>query len=115
MGDAMTAVVFGVGALYALWLFYLAVMNLKRAKDAGTLSRLALVCGYPILLTGLVLDLIVNVFVASIVFLDLPSELTVTARLKRYVKESPESWRGLGAKWFSEKLLDTFDPSGRHV
>lgn len=100
--------------LYALWLFYLAVMNLKRAKDAGTIGRFALWLGYPILFAGLVLDLLVNVML-SLVFFDLPREMTVTARLKRYVRTEPAGWRGIAAQWFATHLLDTFDPSGKHV
>ena len=102
-------------ALYALWIFYLAVMNLKRAQDAGTLPRTALVFGYPVLLAGLLIDLFVNVFVASIIFLDPPRELTMTARLKRYASEQPKTWRASVSVWFAANLLDVFDPSGKHV
>ena len=104
-------------ALYALWIFYLAVMNLKRAKDAGTLPRTALWFGYPVLFAGLLIDLFVNVFVATFIFLDLPRELTMTARLKRYVRDQPGRWRAKVALWFAHNLLDVFDPSpsGKHV
>ena len=112
---ALLAPLAPVAALYALWLFYLAVMNLKRAKDAGTLPRAALWAGYPILFAGLLLDLLVNVFFASLVFWDWPQELTLTARLKRYVRADPQSWRAKAAQWFALHFLDTFDPSGRHI
>ena len=101
--------------LYVLWLFYLAVMNLKRAKDAGTLTRTALFFGRPILFVGLLLDLVANLLVATVVFVDMPDELTVTARLKRYVREQPGTWRGRLAAWFAAEMLDTFDPSGKHI
>lgn len=109
------AILWPLAALYALWIFYLAVMNLKRAKDAGTLPRTALWLGYPVLFTGLLIDLFVNVAVATIIFLDMPRELTVTARLKRYVRERPGTWRASVAVWFAVNLLDVFDPSGKHV
>jgi len=108
-------VLWPIASLYALWLFYLAVMNLKRAKDAGTISKVALWCGYPILFVGLALDLFVNVFVATVVFIDFPSELTVTARLKRYARDEPGTWRAVASQWFATYLLDVFDPSGKHV
>ncbi len=41
---------------WMLWVFYLAVMNLKRAKEAGQLSRTALIFGTPVLWVGYVLD-----------------------------------------------------------
>ena len=57
----LQAVALAFGAAYTLWLFFLAVMALKRAKDAGTISPVALALGYPILLAGLAIDLAVNV------------------------------------------------------
>jgi len=36
------AVGIGFGATYALWIFYLAVMNLKQARDKGLLNKTAI-------------------------------------------------------------------------
>lgn len=104
----------GFGLLYVTWLFYLAVMNLKRAKDAGTISRIALFLGYPVLFVGLLFDLTVNVVVCTVLFLDLPKEALMTARLKRY-NETDTGWRKQLALWFASNLLDVFDPSGKHI
>lgn len=38
--------------IYSLWAFFLAVMALQRAYDAKTLSKVALVLGLPIIVTG---------------------------------------------------------------
>lgn len=102
------------GLTYALWVFYLAVMNLKRVKDAGKLGKVALFFGMPVLAVGLVLDLLVNVLVVSIVLLEIPQETTVTARLKRHKQEST-GWRLKVTNWLASELLDHFDPSGTHV
>jgi len=98
---------------YILWVFYLAVMNLKRVKDAGLLSPLALTLGYPVLMLGWLLDCIINILVLTPLLFELPKELTVTARLKRHNNTST-GWRKAVAVWF-EPLLDPFDPSGNHV
>ncbi len=103
----------GFGSFYALWIFYLAVMGLKRAKDAGLLHKTAVVFGYPVLIVGYLLDAFVNVAVLTVILLELPRELTVTARLKRHIRMS-QGWRLSVAVWFVP-LLDPFDPSGRHV
>ena len=110
---AMYALLTGLAAVYNLWIFYLAVMGLKRARNAGLLNRTALVLGYPVLITGYLLDAFVNIFVMTLVLLELPEELTVTSRLKRHIKESA-GWRLDVARWFIP-LLDPFDPSGRHI
>lgn len=99
--------------VYALWVFYLAAMNLKRARDAGTLSRTALVLGTPVVWIGLSLDLAGNILL-TVPFFDLPRETTVTARLKRYAK-GPDGWRKRVALWAADDLLDDFDPSGKHI
>ena len=98
---------------YTLWLFYIAVMNLKRVRDEGKLSRFAAVLGYPVLFIGLLLDFIVNVVVMTPLLLEMPQEMTVTARLKRHLKEST-GWQ-LAVVHFLKPILDPFDPSGTHI
>ena len=95
------------GATYALFIFYLAVMNLKRARDAGLLNKTAMALGYPILVVGYLLDAFVNVFVMTLLFLEVPEELTVTARLKRHIQTS-DGWRLRLASWFIP-ILNPFD------
>jgi hypothetical protein len=105
--------------IYATWFFFLAVMNLARAKRAGTLSKPALVMGMPILWVGLCVDCLCNLTAACLVFLDLPREWLVTQRLKRYAYDAAgdaaAGWRADLARWFAKNLLDDFDPSGKHV
>jgi hypothetical protein len=98
---------------YALYVWYAAVMNIKRVRDMGKLTTLGKVFGYPTLVIGLVLDLLVNVFVMTIILLEVPQEWTVTSRLKRHHKEST-GWRLAVVKFF-EPVLDPLDPSGDHV
>lgn len=106
-------ILFSAAACYGLWVFYLAVMNLKRVRDAGKLSPWALRFGYPVLLLGYVLDVLVNWFVVTLLLLEFPQETTVTARLKRHNKDS-DGWRKAVVQFF-EPLLDPFDPDGNHV
>lgn len=100
-------------ALYALWLFYLAVMNLKRASDNGGLSRPAMIFGAPIILIGFSIDVLVNLTVCTVLFVEIPQEKTVTARLTRH-KFHSTGWRQAIAAWVCVNLLDKFDPSGCH-
>lgn len=104
---------YALGLTYATWVFYLAVMNLARAKQAGLLSRTALVLGTPVLIVGFLLDFLLNVTVMSLVLLELPQEITVSARLQRHHVES-DGWRLAVVLWF-EPLLDPYDPSGNHI
>jgi hypothetical protein len=98
---------------WVLWVFYLAVMNLKRARDAGTLSKTAWVFGMPVLLVGYALDIAVNLTLMSLILWEPPKEFTMTARLKRHHKQST-GWRLAVVLWF-EPLLDPYDPGGDHI
>lgn len=104
---------YGLGASYALWILFLGVMNLKGARDAGTLGPIAYKLGVPILIAGYALDFAVNVVVLSVAMLEPPRETTVTARLKRH--RDADDWRGRLSRWLAAHLLDPFDPDGRHI
>jgi hypothetical protein len=106
--SAMIAPLIGVAMMYALWLFYLAVMALKHARDAGRLNDTARRLGLPILWAGYALDFIVNVLVVSVILLEFPREWLVTSRMSRHIKTG--GWRGQMAQWFCDTLLDPFDP-----
>jgi hypothetical protein len=98
---------------YMLYVFYSAVMNIKRVRDLGKLTTLGKVFGYPTLFIGLILDFLCNTFVMTVLFLELPHEFTVTSRLKRH-NHSNDNWRTSLARWF-EPVLDPLDPSGDHI
>jgi len=100
-------------ALYVLWIFYLAVMNLKRARDGKAITKTALCFGYPVLIVGYALDILVNLSLMSVMFLELPHETTMTSRVKRHLYHST-GWRETLAAWFCFNLLNAFDPSGKH-
>lgn len=110
---ALYAVLLCLGAVYALWVFYLAVMSLQRARDAGLLHRNARIMGTPVLIVGYLLDVFVNIVVMTVVLLEMPQELTVTSRLKRHIRYG-DGWRFRTAMWFVP-LLDPYDPDGTHI
>ena len=105
-----------IGSIYVLWAFYLAVMNLARAKEAGTLTKTAYYFGLPLFCLGLFLDWLVNLVVKTLLFLEPPDAFDelVTYRLKRHAY-GPDGWRKTVALWYALNFLDTFDPSGKHI
>jgi hypothetical protein len=88
-------------------------MNLQRARDNGTLSRVAYTLGLPLFAAGYVLDVAVNLTIFSVLVLDLPREGTITAHINRLLK-SGRPFQKTVARWFCHHLLDAFDPSGSH-
>lgn len=102
-----------IQSMQPLWSSYLAVMNLKRARDAGTLTKDAEHFGQLQLYWGLLLDFLYNITVLSILFLELPREFLITQRVTRH-KLHGKGWRKEYAEWFCVNLLDPFDPDGCH-
>jgi len=110
---------------WATWILFIAVMGLKRARDAGKLSRTAYLLGLPALIVGVVLDVVVvNIILLTVLLLELPSieQLTASARLHRLnVKFTRYGARGWLDKWrfavvrWAEPLLDPFDTTGNHI
>ena len=94
------------------WVLYLAAMHLIRQKDGApkVAATLAKVLWVPFL----VQDWILNATWGSVLFMDLPRELTLTARLKRYHKDHPGTWRDVRARWICDGLLNHYDPKGKH-
>ena len=113
MTTILTYLGLAFGITYALYVFYGCVMNIKRVRDMGKLSPIGYAFGWPTLIIGYVLDVICNWFVMTVLFLELPRETTVTARLKRHNRYGT-GWRQRLAMWF-EPLLDPLDPSGDHI
>lgn len=104
-------IVLGFIALaYSTWLFFLAIMALKMARDEGKLSQVALCLGYPMLVVGLVLDFSLNM-ASTVIFLELPQELLLTYRCDRLIHSKP-GWRQNLARWLCQNLLDPFQIGG---
>lgn len=96
--------------LFLLWGMFVIVMTMEQLRDAGRLAPGMIRFGEAFASVGLVLDVYCNMIPASIVFLEPPSEATVSARLRRLVADESESWRGQLARWFAVVLMNPFCP-----
>jgi hypothetical protein len=99
--------------LYITWMLYCAIMSLKKAKDENRLTTAMKVFGYPLLFVGYAFDVATNL-IGSVILMDLPRELLLTAKLKRIQREEPTGWRNKTAMWICVNLLNAIDPSGHH-
>lgn len=115
MADLSLAFLLVLAYLYAFWCAYIAVMGVYRAHLSGRLVGVAKWLAYPLVLTGVTLDVVAQYTIATAVFLDWPQrgEHLVTSRLVRYTK-FPGTWRHTLAVSVCTSLLDVFDPTGRH-
>ncbi|WP_317201497.1 hypothetical protein [Janthinobacterium sp.] len=104
----------GLLSLIVLWIMYLAVMALQRARDAGALSPFAMRAGQALLAVGIVWDVLCNLLPVTVIFMELPREATVSARLRRLVR-GPDGWRRRLAVWYAAVLLNPFSPGGPHI
>ncbi|MDE2103877.1 MAG: hypothetical protein KGL39_41960 [Patescibacteria group bacterium] len=101
--------------IYATWLFFLAIMALKSARDNGKLTKASEVMATPILIVGWCLDFSLNMC-ATPVFLDLPREWLLTIRCDRYLSiPNPtglNAYRQKFARLLCQNLLDPFQSGG---
>jgi hypothetical protein len=101
--------------LFFTWTWYLALTQLKRARDDGTLSRISPVvkaAAYLLLALFLILDAAFNLVACFVFFRTYPRDILFTASCERYLAEV--STRGATARWLCSNMLDPFDLSGKH-
>ena len=99
--------------LYIFWGLYVLVMGLYRAYLHKQLKGLNKLLAIPYILIGLLVDVVANIFVASVVFMELPKEWLVTTRLQRYMTHN-RGYKKRLATYICDHLLDVFDPTGNH-
>lgn len=95
------------------WALYVFVMGIYRAYLDKRLKGLNLIMAAPIAVFAIIMDVAANLFLAPILFLDLPKELLVTSRFKRYMAQEA-GWRKRVSTYICENMLDIFDPRGDH-
>ena len=107
--------VFVLLVLWALWVLYIAMMNIKRVEATQPMPIRVKMLVYPTMAVFEVVEVIANVIVCTLLFLDLPKEVRVSDRLRRYWTD-PEKygWR-LHIVKFLKPMLDPFDPAGPHI
>lgn len=99
--------------LWGFWGLYVLVMGLYRAYLNQRLNLLTTILGMPFIVVGVIVDVLANFVICSVVFVELPQEWLVTQRLKRYIFLDA-GWRHRVALFICEKMLDVFDPTGKH-
>jgi len=109
----MELVLFVILYIWIFWALYVFTMGIYRAHLAGKLQGLNKVMAMPVVCLAYSVDIVTNLTLATIIFLDLPKELLVTSRLKRYMAEG-NGWRFKIADYVCNSVLDIFDPTGKH-
>lgn len=108
-------IVYTAALLVLLWVLYLAVMCLKRAKDLGRLPLEGRILGAPILAFGLLLNAFINATVLTLVFLELPrwrsGEWTFSERVGRHCKHG-SGWRQRIGHYLCSRWLDPYEDGG---
>ncbi len=115
MTDALIGTFFALMPLWYLWSFwgvYVLTMGLYRAKLDNRLGPFTRLLGFPFIGLAWLMDVIANLTLASLIFWELPKEMFVTARLNRHLNGT--GWRASIAGWVCTRLLDIFDPTGKH-
>ncbi len=114
---------FSARLIFGTWIYFLAIMRLREMRDAGkmdySVSPTLFVLGRVALVIGLVMDVLVNFFVATPVLMELPKEFLTTARLNRWYHSTDTDWytRNVRKRFvkFGQTMLDAADTTGQHI
>ena len=109
------SVAFTLWILWALWILYVAMMNVQRASTNGKLPWQANLLVIPTTLVFDVIEFIANVVVCTIILWDLPKEITVSDRLRRYAANPDRAGWRMSIVRFIKPMIDPFDHKGPHV
>lgn len=111
---AVASLPFGAVLLsYLCFVLFVAIMGFYRLELTGQLNKPLRYLSMPLLAVGYVVDALVNWFVATLLFADLPKETLLTSRLQKYMAQEKDDFR----KKFATKIcsvLNLFDPTGKH-
>jgi len=112
---SISTIIFILSILWALWILYVAMMNIERSATQNPLPWQAKLMVYPTMVVFDIIEFVTNVFVCTLIFLDLPREVTVSARLRRYyIHQDKCGWRMVIVN-FIKPMLDPFDHKGPHI
>lgn len=95
---------------YVLWLLFLAVMALNWRWRA--LPKVVKGIALPAVLVSVALDVLFNITIGTLLFMELPREWTFSQRVGRYKRRI--DWREPLATWICANLLDPFEVDGAH-
>ena len=113
MAELTSILFWTIGFLWAFWGVYVLVMGIYRAHLAKRMTPVTLALSLPFVALGYVMDVLANITIASVVFVEPPQEILVTDRLKRHINHGT-GWRQALASYVCDHMLDMFDPSGNH-
>jgi len=111
MTNTIIATLGALNAVIVLWVLYLASMNIFANRASIKPVILWLAAG--VVIAALVVDVLVNITIGTILFLEWPREWLLSQRLKRYHMQA-FNWRFTIAAWICENLLNPFDPNKSH-
>lgn len=98
-----------------LYIWYRFAMWLIGRKHKIREKNLLLFYFYAFLaLIGLICDVLYNLTLGSILFLQFPREWTLSQRMKRIHKGNRRGYRYKLARYICEQVLNPHDPSGNH-
>lgn len=90
------------------WLIFIILMRLASKREKGGLSFVEKFYGASLLFIGYINDVYSNWTLFSILLLEFPRELTVTARLRRIIR-TEGGWRLKVALFIEEHFIDPYD------
>lgn len=101
-----------IADLYLFFILYVASIGMIRAHFEKKITGILWGLCVPFVALSWLFDVLHNVILFSIIFVEYPKQLTVTKRLKRHIDKA--GYRGWLARYICKSILSPFDHTGDH-
>ena len=113
--DTLFFILFIYVSMSVMWVLYLAVMSLKMERDelkakGKDFTWQQKIFGYPVIIIMLLADVLFNITIGSLLFLEPPTQFLFTTRCQKHMHR--KGFRGNLARTFCKYLLDPFEIGG---
>jgi len=105
----LNLIIQGVLAMGALWILFINIMAWKHNKDM--ISWWVLPFLYPIVVLGYLVDVYFNIVFGTVVFLELPKQLTLSERMREILKRPDRDYKFKISKFICRYLVEPHDPN----
>lgn len=108
MGWLLSIPMYIVVALFVMWMLYVLItLVMPMAREIKRKSPFMYYTFTSLAYAARWYDILLNVFLFSLLFWDIPREKTITGRMKRYLAGS--GWRYKVADWVCKNMLEPID------
>lgn len=100
-------ILYGIVGFFVLWFFFINVMTWR--KYEAKIPKIIKPLLYVLAAVGYVIDVIFNIVYGSVMFLELPKQLTLSERLSEILRRKSRGYKYKLAYFLCSKMIEPWD------